>query len=399
MRSLLKIALCGIFVLFLSSLIAQEGEMKIESTGGVSFFDGSWEEAVAKAKKENKYLMIDAYTDWCYWCKVMDKNTFAEKSVGEFFDNHIVAFKMDMEKGRGILMAMKYRVNSFPTFLFFSSEGPLVYRVNGYLEPAPFIKKLETEVMNPEKQFKHPGDPAILEVDFPEFYKLSFNRGKDRQMPSEDDVLMFLDQQEDLYSEVSWGVMTRFSFPGKYRQHFLDNLPAYEEYFGDEATGQIERMVYSMVMKAAKEKNPEMLNEALEMAAEYAGDENPEMMRLAYQMAYDQRAEDWTAYGSHAEEMMAMDVDKSNGQINSYAWNIYLHVEDKKLAKKAASWMEKVIEEEPSYAYLDTYAALLYKSGELKKAAKFAQKAIDVGKKDGEKVEETEALLKKIKGN
>jgi tetratricopeptide (TPR) repeat protein len=191
--------------------------------------------------------------------------------------------------------------------------------------------------------------------------------------------------------------MSRFGFPGRFREYFLTNLQSYRDNYGDEANEQIDRMVYRMVMDAAKAKDQDKLNEAITMGMEYAGEQNPEVMRLSYQMLYDQRAEDWAAYGNHVEEMMGMDTKLGNGQINSYAWNIYLHVEDKDLAKKAAGWMEKVIAEEPSYAYLDTYAAVLYKAGELKKAEKFAKKAIEVGKKDGEKVEETEALLKKIR--
>lgn len=396
MKTLFK----SIFLLFfmIASMVAfAQDKEEEQALGGVEFFTGSWEDAVAKAQKEDKYLMIDAYTDWCYWCKVMDKKTFSDSEVGDFFKENIVAYKMDMEKGRGILMAMKYRVTSFPTFLFFSSEGPLVSRVLGYVEPAPFLETLRDRVMNPDKQFKHPGDPAQLEVNFPDFYKLSFNRGKERKMPSDDQVLSFLSQQEDLFGEISWSVMSRFGFPGKYREHFLNHIDTYRELYGGEVHTQVETMVYRQVMNAAKEKNEEMLNEAIEMAINYSGAENAESIRLAYLMAYDQRAQNWEAYGEHALEAMELDTEKNNSQINSYAWNIYLHVENEELVKEAASWMEKVVADEPSYAYLDTYAALLYKGGDLKKAEKYAKKAIEVGKKDGEKVEETEALLEKIR--
>lgn len=45
---------------------------------------------------------------------------------------------------------------------------------------------------------------------------------------------------------------------------------------------------------------------------------------------------------------------------------------------------------------LDTYAALLFKNGELKKAKQYAELAISTGKKENEEVNETESLLKKI---
>ena len=37
-------------------------------------FEKDFESTVLKAKEENKFIFIDCYTDWCYWCKVLDKS-------------------------------------------------------------------------------------------------------------------------------------------------------------------------------------------------------------------------------------------------------------------------------------------------------------------------------------
>ena len=58
--------------------------------------------------------------------------------------------------------------------------------------------------------------------------------------------------------------------------------------------------------------------------------------------------------------------------------------------------MNKVVELDPQYMFVDTYAALLYKNGDLKGAKKYALKAIEIGKSDKSNVSETEALLEKI---
>jgi thiol:disulfide interchange protein len=44
----------------------------------------SLEEAEAKMKVEPKKVYIDLFTDWCYWCKVMDKKTFTNPSVIDY---------------------------------------------------------------------------------------------------------------------------------------------------------------------------------------------------------------------------------------------------------------------------------------------------------------------------
>lgn len=43
---------------------------------GIEFFHGTWEEAKAEAKKQNKKIYIDFYTKWCGPCKAIAKEVF-----------------------------------------------------------------------------------------------------------------------------------------------------------------------------------------------------------------------------------------------------------------------------------------------------------------------------------
>ncbi len=51
----------------------------------------------AKAKKEKKILVVDVYTDWCYWCKVMDKQTYENASIVKKMKKYCVAVKFNPE--------------------------------------------------------------------------------------------------------------------------------------------------------------------------------------------------------------------------------------------------------------------------------------------------------------
>ena len=44
----------------------------------------TFEEAVALNQQNPKKIFIDVYTDWCGWCKVMDKNTFSHPTIAKF---------------------------------------------------------------------------------------------------------------------------------------------------------------------------------------------------------------------------------------------------------------------------------------------------------------------------
>lgn len=58
----------------------------------------TWEEAIAKSKENPKKIFIDIYTDWCGWCKVMDKKTFTDKKVIEYMNENFYAVKFDAEQ-------------------------------------------------------------------------------------------------------------------------------------------------------------------------------------------------------------------------------------------------------------------------------------------------------------
>jgi thioredoxin-related protein len=58
----------------------------------------SWEEAVALSQKNPKKMMIDVYTDWCGWCKRMDKTTFEDAQVAEYVNKNFYAVKLNAEQ-------------------------------------------------------------------------------------------------------------------------------------------------------------------------------------------------------------------------------------------------------------------------------------------------------------
>jgi uncharacterized protein YyaL (SSP411 family) len=122
----------------------------------------SWDQGYVQGKKTNKPLLIDVYTDWCSWCKKMDRDTYAKTEIIEIIDKYYIAVKFNPEKpgeydvdgkkvsGRQLLgmLAQNNRVG-YPTTFFLYANQRVVQMVQGYQGPEKFKETLETH-----KEFK-----------------------------------------------------------------------------------------------------------------------------------------------------------------------------------------------------------------------------------------------------
>jgi thioredoxin-related protein len=61
-----------------------------------------FESAIDKNQVEKRFIFIDLYTDWCTWCKKMDRSTFQHPSVINYIDQNFYAVKLNPEKAKAI---------------------------------------------------------------------------------------------------------------------------------------------------------------------------------------------------------------------------------------------------------------------------------------------------------
>lgn len=109
--------------------------------------------AVARGAKENKMVVVDFYTDWCGWCKVMDEKTYGNKKVIEFARKKLIMSKVDAEsdetltyKGQELTyrqLARAFGVKAYPSTAFLSPKGEFITLISGYIPPDKFLPILE----------------------------------------------------------------------------------------------------------------------------------------------------------------------------------------------------------------------------------------------------------------
>jgi thiol-disulfide isomerase/thioredoxin len=110
---------------------------------GIEFLDQpEWEQVLATARAQDKYIFMDCYTTWCGPCKALAAKVFVRPEVGEFFNAAFINVKYDMERGEGAELSERYRrfIVGFPTLLLIDGHGNVVHQMAGYQEPDALIE-------------------------------------------------------------------------------------------------------------------------------------------------------------------------------------------------------------------------------------------------------------------
>ena len=113
-----------------------------------------FDEGMAKAKKENKSVLVDFYTDWCHWCKEMDNKTFKEAAVAKKLKDKFVTVRLNAEdanetvtyqdkKYSNVELTRHFGVRGFPTLAFLDSNGQVISMVPGFVPADTFIQVLD----------------------------------------------------------------------------------------------------------------------------------------------------------------------------------------------------------------------------------------------------------------
>ena len=107
----------------------------------IEFRKDEWKKILEIAKSENKMIFVDCYTSWCGPCKMLSNTVFTNDSVADFYNQHFINVKVDMENGEGPELAKRYEVKAFPTLLYIDKTGELVHCVVGFQSVQKLIEE------------------------------------------------------------------------------------------------------------------------------------------------------------------------------------------------------------------------------------------------------------------
>jgi len=110
----------------------------------------SFEAALERARAEDKFVMVDFYTNWCHWCRVLDQKTYSVPEV-QALAERVVSVKVDADKRKEIAAA--YGVTGFPTIAFLNPDGEVRKSLRGFQPPEKFIPLMKQIIDTRSQQY------------------------------------------------------------------------------------------------------------------------------------------------------------------------------------------------------------------------------------------------------
>ena len=147
-------------IIAVSTLSCKDKSKTVKPDGSLDWY--AIEEAGNLKNKEQKLYMIDVYTDWCGWCKVMDRETFSNPEVIAYLNQNFHAVKFDAEQktaikfngktynwqdiGRNgineLAMELLGGQLSYPSIVYLDKDRNPITVTKGFKNPEQFLEEL-----------------------------------------------------------------------------------------------------------------------------------------------------------------------------------------------------------------------------------------------------------------
>ncbi len=321
-----------IFNLSISSTHAQ--------SRGIVFQNKDWADVLKIAHAENKFIFIDAYADYCLPCKVMEKQTFSQPIVGNFFNRHFVSYKLDIEANKNDYLVQIYQLKELPALLFLSPNGTLIHKEIGKQEVNSLLQ-LGNQSINSQSAYKQLVKQILL---------------------------------EDLLQDINHYKM---------------------QYGGRQVNRMVKEQVYTQVLQAAITTNHSNFEAAIG-GIHKANLPDSDRFKFNMQTLFTHFIGDWRSYFEITNNYLNVKRKTNPRELNDIAWIYYLYINNPDHLRKALQWITTSIQIENEAYNNYTYAALLYKVGAKKKAGKVAQRAFYLAKARGK---DTQPIIRLIEKN
>jgi len=109
----------------------------------------SYDDGMARGKFEKKKVFLHFTAEWCYYCGVMEKETFKDPAIISSLNKNFISIKIDYD--RETQTSDFYRVRGLPDTIFIAEDGQLIGRRPGYIAPE-LLKRILKSILKERSQ-------------------------------------------------------------------------------------------------------------------------------------------------------------------------------------------------------------------------------------------------------
>lgn len=389
---------------------------------GIRFENGlNWQQIQEKAKAENKYIFVDCYANWSGPCKAMAKDVYPNDSVSRFMNDKFISVKVKMDTSEGDDEAVKawytdahslmitYKINAFPSFLFFSPEGKILHRDLGYKKPADFVQ-IAANATDPGKQYYtllqsyRSGTKDYVSMRYLANSAREFNEPEQAATIAADYLHNYLDKLsfEAICTRDNLNFMATFAgvltskdkvFDCLYHHPALPDSALHNPDFAKRFVNYMAtKEEITPVVEAAKKDStqPDWDRISRHIKRQF-GAEYVEKNIVRAKVDWYKSVKDWKNYTKwlihniDMEDIRKLSCDFwGRYSLNNAAWDVFQDSDDTAELSKALAWSEQIVEmeQESNGGDLDTKANLLYKLGKKDEALTLETKAVSLDPKN-----------------
>jgi thioredoxin-related protein len=109
----------------------------------------AFDAATQKATSQNKHMIVDVYTTWCGWCRIMEKQTYGDPEVSAYLKQNFVLVKVNGEsaskmhwQGKELTereFARAVGVTGYPATYFLKPNADMLGGVSGFVRSPEFM--------------------------------------------------------------------------------------------------------------------------------------------------------------------------------------------------------------------------------------------------------------------
>jgi thioredoxin-related protein len=390
----------------------------------IDFRSIDYDDLFETAKKERKPVFLYFHFTGCGACVKMEKTAFKDQKVIDYFNENFVSFEINTTEKVGAEINKNYNVRSHPEFLFLDPNEKKLHRLVGVFSSEDFLQHAQN-VINSGKTlslykelYKEKKEDKEFVLDY--VHLLRDATELDSMMIHEYLNLLSSEEWKEeknvrfIYEFSQHRGKTIMSFESPYFDFMNQNKALFAKYFdANQVDVRLLLAINDAVFHAVDNGDKKSFNKAIEFLRPYDTGEHfyfKEMDGRATSMLIGGHRVLFTQEAFHAKngpvekhkEVLKEYISKiwdNPDQLNDFAWGVYLNpneIAPYKL-KEAIKCSERSIALSEQYAFVDTYASLLYKAGDKENALTQASKAIALAKENKEDFTETQKLIEKIK--